>query len=117
MDDSGILFVDDDSDLLRLATAVFECRGMAIHCAASGEEALRKIGERSFCLMVTDLNMPGLDGFELARKAREIAPDMAIVMGTGDTSPEIPRLAAEAGIARVFSKPFHLAKVLAMVKS
>ncbi len=117
MVDSGILIVDDDSDILKLAANFFKCEGMEIHCAANGEEALRKISERSFTLMVTDLNMPDLDGFELAKKAREIAPDMAIVMGTGDTSPEIPRLAAEAGIARVFSKPFHLAKVLAMVKS
>ena len=94
MEDSGVLFVDDDRDILKLATTFFESLGMAVHCAASGEEALGKVRERRFCLMVTDLNMPGLDGLQLARRVREIAPDMPVVMGTGDTSPEIARLAA-----------------------
>lgn len=116
MEDSGVLFVDDDRDILKLATTFFESLGMAVHCAASGEEALGKVRERRFCLMVTDLNMPGLDGLQLARRVREIAPDMPVVMGTGDASPEISRLAAEAGISRVLDKPYHIPHVLALIR-
>lgn len=116
MEDSGVLVVDDDQLILDLTSSFFESEGMEVHCASNGEEALRKLRERAFILMVTDLNMPGMNGFELVGKVREIAPHMPIYMSTGDISPEITRLAREAGITRVFSKPSHLAKVLALIR-
>jgi len=115
-EDGGILIVDDDRDYLELVRGFFEHEGMKVHCATSGEEALRKMEKRSFTLMITDLNMPGIDGFELARTARTIAPQMLIVMSTGDISPEIPHLAMEAGIATVLAKPFRPEEVLTMVR-
>ena len=115
MEDSGILIVDDDGGTRELLKYFFESGEMKVHCAASGEEALQQLEKRSFMLMITDLNMPGMDGLELARKAWEIAPDMPIIMNTGDKSQEICRLAKEAGIVEVFAKPFQLEEVLAMV--
>jgi two-component system, cell cycle response regulator CpdR len=116
MEDDSLLYVDDDRTVLMLATIFFEREGMTVHCAATGEEALEKLRERSFPLMLTDFNMPGMDGIELAEKAREMAPHMPIFMITGDISPEIVRLAGEAGIARVFAKPFDLEDMVAMVE-
>ena len=116
MEDSDVLVVDDDQLILDLTSSFFQSEGMEVHCVLNGEEALRMLRERTFTLMVTDLNMPGMDGIELAVKAREIAPRMPIFMSTGDISPEVVRLAAEAGIAKVFSKPFHLTKVLALIR-
>jgi CheY-like chemotaxis protein len=113
---SGILVVDDNQFILNMAILFFEGEGVEIHCASSGEEALRKIGERAYTMMITDFNMPGMDGLELARKVRAIAPHMPILMGTGSISPEIPRLAMEAGIDTVFTKPYNLAEMLVMVK-
>lgn len=112
----SILVVDDDRDNLELLKHLLESEGMNVHCATCGEEALRRIKQKSFLLMITDLNMPGLDGFELARKAREMAPHMPIVMNTGDMAPETPRLAMEAGITRVLAKPFHLKEILEIVR-
>jgi DNA-binding response OmpR family regulator len=111
-----ILFVDDETSLLDLATALFRCEGVEAYCAPNGEEALRKLRERSFVLMITDFDMPGMDGLELARKAREIAPTMHIALCSGNISPELPNLAKEAGIADVFCKPFKFREILAMVK-
>ena len=116
MEDSGVLVVDDDQLILDLTSSFFQSEGMEVHCVLNGEEALRKLRERTFILMVTDLSMPVMNGFELAEKVREIAPHMPIFMSTGDISPEVIRLAAEAGIAKVFSKPFHLTRVLAMIR-
>lgn len=116
MENSGVLVVDDDQTILNLATYFFERKGIKVHCAADGEEALRKIQERTFTMMVTDLNLPGMDGLELARKVREIAPRMPIVMSTGNKSPEICRLAKEAGIVEVFAKPFRFAELMGMVR-
>lgn len=116
MEDSGVLVVDDDRLILDLASSFFESEGMAVQCASSGEDALKKLRERAFILMITDLNMPGMDGLELAEKARVIAPHMPIFMGTSDLSPEISCLARKAGIARVFAKPFDYVEMLAMVR-
>jgi DNA-binding response OmpR family regulator len=110
-----ILVVDDDNVCRELVKQILEQEGMMVHCVASGEEALGEMSERTFLLMITDLNMPGLDGFELARKARGMASRMPIVMSTGDLSPEIPQLALEAGIEKLLVKPFSSAEMVAVV--
>jgi DNA-binding response OmpR family regulator len=112
----SILLVVDDRDILKLLKHLLEGEGMNVHCAACGEEALMKIKQKSFLLMITDLNMPGPDGFELTRKVREMAPHMPIIMNSDDISPETPRLALEAGITRVLGKPFHPKEMLALVR-
>src|SRR6266480_3263217 len=117
MKDSGVLVVDDDQFILELMSSFFESEGIKVHCASNGEEALRKLRERTFLLMVTDLNMPGMNGFELAGKVREIAPRIPIFMSTGDISPEITRLASEAGIVRIFAKPADFEEIVALVRN
>jgi two-component system cell cycle response regulator CpdR len=107
-----ILVVDDDSLLLGVIKRILEREGFAAHCVESGEEAIAQIKERTFSLMITDFNMPGLNGLELARKGLEIAPQMPIIMNTGRISPIIIRLAKEIGIAKVLAKPFQLAELL-----
>lgn len=116
MEDSGVLVVDDDLDVLRLAASFLEREGMEVSCAANGEEALRLLERKSFRLMITDLHMPGMKGFELVGRAREIAPEMPVIMITGDVSGEIGGLAKEAGILRVFPKPVRFMEVLETAK-
>jgi CheY-like chemotaxis protein len=106
-----ILVVDDDRIILKVVKLILEREGISAFCVESGEEALEKLNERTFSLMITDLNMPGLDGLELSRIGLEIAPQMPIIMDTGSISPRITRLAKEIGISKVLSKPF-LPKVL-----
>lgn len=107
-----ILVVDDDREILKLATSFLEREGMSVHCASSGEEAIRFVRENRVTLMITDLHMPGMKGIELAVRAREIVPDMQIVMITGDVSSETHILAREAGILQVFSKPIRFLEIL-----
>jgi DNA-binding response OmpR family regulator len=104
MDD--ILVVDDDRIVRELVKRILEREGIAAHCVSSGEEALEQIKERTFSLMITDLNMPGLNGFELSRKGLEIAPQMPIIMDTSGVSPNITRQAMEIGISKILVKPF-----------
>jgi len=111
-----ILVVDDDNIMLELVKHILEREGIAVHCAASGEEALEQIKVKTFSLMITDLNMPGLDGLELARKGLEIAPQMPIIMDTGDISPKIIRQAKEIGISKVLAKPFLLKELLETIR-
>lgn len=101
-----VLVVDDDGTILELIKRILQSEGIVAHCVSSGADALEKIKERTFSLMITDYNMPGLDGLQLARRGLELAPQMPIIMNTGSLSPSLARLAEEIGIAKVMSKPY-----------
>jgi two-component system, cell cycle response regulator CpdR len=111
-----ILVVDDDRIMLGLVKRILEREGIVVHCVASGEEALEQIKEKTFSLMITDLNMPGLNGLELARRGLEIAPQMPIIMDTGGISPKITRQAKEIGISKVLAKPFLAKELLETIR-
>ena len=111
-----ILVVDDDSKILGAIKRILEREGFVVHCVESGEEALAQIKERTFSLMITDYNMPGLNGLELARKGLELAPRMPIIMDTGGITPIITRLAKEIGIAKVLTKPFLTSELMKTIR-
>ena len=112
MDETGILVVDDDIKILKLARSYLESEGMEVHCASSGEEALRLIKEKHIGLMITDQQMPGMKGLELASRVREIAPDVLILMMTGNFCSETKSLAREVGIHKVFAKPVRFWEIM-----
>ena len=111
-----ILVVDDDSKILGAIKRILEREGFVVHCVESGEEALAQIKERTFSLMITDYNMPGLNGLELARKGLELAPRMPIILDTGGITPIITRLAKEIGIAKVLTKPFLTSELMKTIR-
>ena len=111
----GILVVDDERSNLDLIKHLLEEEGIKVQCAECGEEAIRMMKEKAFLLMITDLNMPGINGLELARKARIIAPHMPIIMNSGEMSPHIEHLAVAAGVTMVLAKPFRATEMLELV--
>jgi CheY-like chemotaxis protein len=115
MEKRNILIVDDDEYYLRLVASIFGHNGIHICYAMSGEEAVGILKENCFSTMITDLNMPGMDGFELAMIAKELSPDIEIVLITGDISPHLSRLAAQAGISRVVTKPCEVEQIQKIV--
>jgi CheY-like chemotaxis protein len=112
----NVLVVDDDREYLRLVESIVGQAGIEVCYATSGEEAVGVLKEGSFAIMITDLNMPGMDGFELARVAIELSPAIVIVMITGDISPRVLHTAAEAGISEVLAKPISLGRFLSIVR-
>jgi two-component system, cell cycle response regulator CpdR len=115
MNDAQILLVDDDQDVLEMADCFFKKAGLEIHCAEDGEMALEKIRRRNFAVIITDFNMPGMNGLELAEKVRGITPSAKIIMATGQPSQELSDLAIQAGIKTVLPKPLHMAQLLTLV--
>jgi len=99
-----ILFVDDDASYLKLIKRIVDENGVPAHYATCGEDALEILRVNRCELMVTDLDMPGMDGYTLSRLARKQLPDLRIILFTGDASEEALKLAAEAGISRVIGK-------------
>jgi len=117
MNGISIMIVDDDLCVLEVASLYLRKEGVEVQCARSGEEALGMLREKRFHLMLTDLHMPGMDGFELVRRTLVLAPLMKILLDTGDPSEENRRTARELGIDAVIAKPFQMAEMVTIVKS
>lgn len=77
-----LLLVDDEAIRLVLAR-VFDRLGYQVTAAASGEEALFRLEQLSYDLMLLDLNMPGMGGVEVMRRAHEVQPELLIIVLTG----------------------------------
>lgn len=111
-----IIFVDDDELYLRLVESIVRRRGIRAHYATCGADALKVMRSHRCEAMVTDLNMPGMDGYLLASLARDLLPDLHIVMVTSDASGEVCRLASRSGVARVLEKPATVKQVQAVLE-
>jgi CheY-like chemotaxis protein len=68
----NVLLVDDDPKNLFALSALLEDLGAHIHCAQSGEEALRQVLKHEFAAILLDVRMPGIDGFETAAAIRTL---------------------------------------------
>ncbi|KZN34598.1 response regulator [Pseudoalteromonas luteoviolacea] len=104
-----ILIVDDTYFMRELISESLQERGFReLTQAANGEEALSALSDKHYDLIVTDWNMPKVDGVELIKKMkREPAySHIKIIMLTGDTSPEKVQQMSQLGVNAYISKPF-----------
>jgi CheY-like chemotaxis protein len=107
-----ILVVDDEADVEQLFRQQFrrELRSgrFAIEFAQSAVAALERIGqarEQSLILVLSDINMPGMSGLELLPRAKNLRPDVPIIMITAYGDSETKRKAIEQGAEALLTKP------------
>ncbi len=81
-----ILVVDDEAPIRLTMRALLDRRGYEVTIAKNGEDALGLIHQRAFDLLLLDLRMPGIGGIDVAKRARERQPDVAIIILTGHGS-------------------------------
>src|SRR5450759_5657254 len=103
-----ILLVDDESGILQSLRIILTADGYVVETAWSSKEALGIVKNERFDLVVTDFNMPGMKGDELALLIKEQWPGTSVVMLSGST--EILRDCGRAlpGVDILIGKPFNL---------
>ena len=113
MRSTDVLIVDDDPYMAAaLADSVQQLReDFDIEVAHSGPEALSKVQQTPYALIITDYKMPGLNGLDLAYAVREVSPDTQTVLMTGYGSDALRRTLDSIGLAGYLQKPFDLAQI------
>jgi two-component system, sensor histidine kinase and response regulator len=119
MSDQTILIVDDEERNIKLLKAILSLESYKLKGAASGEEALQQIAESRPDLVLLDVMMPGLDGFEVCRRIRqdEKTRIIPVVMVTALREKEHRIRAIEAGADDFISKPVDQTELILRVKS
>ena len=106
------LVVDDEKVIVRSVQMILKAEGYDIEGASSGKDAILKMEQNSYDLVLTDLMMPEMDGISLIRWLKENRPDVGVVILTGYPSQETIKEALELGIIDYVPKPFTPAVLL-----
>ena len=119
----GILVVDDESDVAELFRQRFRRdvrQGTyVLHFAASGEEALEQLAgeiQPELIVILSDINMPGMDGLTLLGEVRKRFPDLPVMMITAYGDDERRRRADDLGAADFLTKPVDFEQLKAQLR-
>jgi two-component system alkaline phosphatase synthesis response regulator PhoP len=114
-----ILVVDDEAHIVELATMYLEQEGFRVESAADGTGALDVVARQPPALMVLDLMLPGVDGWEVCRSVRSgtMAPDLPILMLTARDDDVDKIVGLELGADDYVTKPFNPRELVARVKA
>lgn len=109
-----VLIVEDEESLLKLETILLTVKGFEVMGAFTGQMALDKIGVESFDLVLLDIMLPDIDGFEVCRQLRKDprTATVPIIMLTGKKSQEDHDKGVLAGANSYLVKPFKSAMII-----
>ncbi|HCY90612.1 MAG TPA: response regulator [Chitinophagaceae bacterium] len=112
-----ILIIDDERAIRKTLTEILGFEGYAIEEAADGEEGLKKFSEKNYDLVLCDIKMPKLDGIEFLEKARELNPDVPVIMISGHGNIDTAVDAVKKGAFDYISKPPDLNRLLITIRN
>ena len=110
-----LLLIDDDPLLLEVLTLAFEDAGHQVITALDGAAGLRAVGTGGIELLISDVNMPLVDGFALCRKLRQSGNDVPFILLTSRDSDIDEALGLDVGADDYVSKPFSTRVLLSRV--
>ena len=103
----SILIVEDHHSLREQLGKFYEQEGYKVETAASGEEGLEKLSKEKFAIVVSDVKMPGISGFQLARHIRENYPETDVILVTAFGNVKEAVEAMKLGASDYITKPFQ----------
>jgi len=112
-----VLVVDDEKSMRDLLSITLEKEGYDVLTAAGGEAAIEALRRDVTDAVITDLRMPKVDGLQVLRAAKEISPDVAVIVITAVASTETAVEAMKLGAYDYITKPFKLDEVSLIVRN
>lgn len=116
MSSGRILVVDDAPQIRRVMRTALSAEGYVVDDARTAEEAIEKVHDGKYDLVLLDINMPGIGGLEACRSIRAVS-DMAIIMLTVRSAERDKIEALDAGADDFVSKPFSTPELLARIRA
>jgi two-component system response regulator CpxR len=112
----GILLIDDDAQLAALLEELFVSKGYAVDCVFTGEDGIVKAQRDAYDIVILDVMLPGIDGFQVLRRIRDQS-EIPVVMLTAKGE-DADRIAGfEGGADDYLSKPFNPRELLLRVRA
>ncbi|HFE63024.1 MAG TPA: response regulator, partial [Caldithrix sp.] len=103
-----LLIVDDEPELLDTMAEILRLKFQSVEIADSGQSALKKIGSARFDVVLTDLGMPEMSGWELAEKVKEKSPKSHVILVTGWGDQAREELKHHPHVDEILAKPYDL---------
>lgn len=110
-----IIIVDDEQSMRQLLTRVFAREGHEVRTAENGRDALAMLRTEPADLVISDIKMPDMNGIELLQAARELLPELAIIMMTAFATIDSAREAFKLGADDFIQKPFDMDELKVIV--
>ncbi|WP_243439623.1 response regulator [Fundidesulfovibrio soli] len=107
-----LLLVDDEAEFIETLGKRLARRGLTVHLANSGQQALDIIGGNELDVVVLDVKMPGMDGIEALQKIKALKPDLEVLMLTAHANVEVAMRGMELGAFDYLMKPVELDELL-----
>jgi two-component system response regulator PilR (NtrC family) len=111
-----ILVIEDEKSMREVLRILLEEEGYELTTAADGLEGIERIRGSIFDLVITDIKMPGADGFEVLRTVKEVAPDTVVIMVTAFGTTESAIEAMKNGAYDYIHKPFKIDEIRLIVR-
>jgi len=116
MNEAHILLIDDDRDLAELLGEYLDAEGFRLSAAHSGEEGIQELGRGDYDLVLLDVMMPGIDGFETLKQIRNTsAVPVLMLTAKGEETDRV--LGLELGADDYLAKPYSHRELLARIKA
>jgi len=113
---TSILIVDDDTGLRRTMAMIFERRGYVVETAADGAEAVARVRDHPFDMVLMDVRMPVLDGVQALKQIKALRPEAVVTMMTGFAIEDLLRDALAEGAFALLDKPVSIDEVIALIE-
>lgn len=110
-----VLIIDDDMAVLNMVSDALRHHGMSVHPFSEGAEAMELLEttrEPAMDLVLSDINMDGMDGFDVIHRVKSINPNLPVVLMTGQASLEYAIRAMRMGASNLFQKPLTIRELV-----
>ena len=111
-----VLLVDDEVDFLDTLSERMRTRGMEVATSSSGAEALKKVEQEAYDVIILDLMMPGVDGLEALKILKAKRPELQVILLTGHATVEKGIEAMKLGAMDFLEKPADLSQLTEKIK-
>ena len=108
----NVLVVDDDDCIREILTILLSRREYRCESATNGIEAMQKVRQSNFDAVITDLQMPEMDGIVLTRELHQHFSDLPVLIMTGQPDGSLVESAITAGAREVIRKPFEISEFM-----